>query len=50
MIIHTLKWKELIWPKKEAKRVDPVLALAWGQFGPIEMEIFLAPIFGAKYT
>ena len=23
--------------------MDPVLVLAWGQFGPIEMEIFLAP-------
>ena len=49
-IIHTLKWKKLIWPTKGGQTSGCSLVLAWGQFGPIEIEIFLPSIFGAKST
>ena len=50
MIIHTLKWKKLIWPTTGGQTSGCSLVLAWGQFGPIEIEIFLPSIFGAKST
>ena len=48
MLFYTVKWKELIWPKNGAKTSESSLVLAWGQFGPIEMGLFLAPIFGVN--
>ena len=44
--IHTLNF----WRKKGGQTSRCSLVLAWGQFGPIEIEIFLPSIFGAKST
>ena len=44
------KMKSWFGPKKGTKTSESSLLLASGQFGPIEMGLFLAPILGAKLT
>ena len=50
ILILRCKTKSWFGPKNEAKTSESSLVLAWGQFGPTEMGLFLTPIFGAKPT
>ena len=43
-----LNEKSWFGPKNGAKTSESSLVLAWGQFGPIEIGLFLAPIFGVN--
>ena len=44
-LILRCKTKSWFGPKNEAKTSESSLVLAWGQFGPTEMGLFLTPNF-----